>query len=181
MIMNGLQIIKAVEIVPEMENLFKGVYINKNLPYNLIGKKDYFFIVNTLNKVSQSMGHWILFFIRDFELLFFDSFAMTPEYYDWEIYDFFEAYPYKKKIVFNKPLQRDSSYTCGAYSITFAYYMTKGKTLYYIKSLFSNNKTKNDSYVVSFLYSLVGFQQNCSIELCPNVNFNNKCNMFCIC
>ena len=127
------------------------------------------------------MGHWILFFIKDFHLYYFDSFGFTPEDYGWDITDFFGSYPTCKTIVFVDPIQNEFSYVCGAYTILFSYLMCKNYSLGYIKSLFTRYRRKNDSYAVSYLYSLVGINLTCNPKYCPNHMYFGKCRAYCTC
>ena len=127
------------------------------------------------------MGHWILFYIKDFHLYYFDSFAISPIDYGWDINDFFRLYPGNKTEVFHVPIQNEVSFVCGGYTIIFAFYMSMDYTLSYIKSLFTRNRRKNDSFIVSRLYSLTGVNVTCHQNFCPNLMFYEKCRKYCSC
>ena len=104
--MNSFQISEALRIIPETDGLLKGCFYNRNIPFQLSKEKECFFIVNTIVNI-KNMGHWILFFIKDFHLYYFDSFGFTPEDYGWDITDFFGSYPTCKTIVFVEPIQNE--------------------------------------------------------------------------
>ena len=43
------------------------------------------------------------------------------------------------------------------------------------------NRRKNDSYVVSYLYSLVGITLSCKPMYCPSYMYFGKCRAYCTC
>lgn len=116
--MDSYQIGKALNIIPEIGNLFKGCYFNRNIPFELKYERECFFIVNTIVELGN-MGHWILFYVSNQHLYFFDSFGIDPMQYGWDIARFFSSYGGCKTIVFNRPIQSEFSYVCGAYVILF--------------------------------------------------------------
>ena len=140
--MNGIQIRNALDIIPETYGKFKGLFLCTNVPFELFHQRECFFIVNTLTRPSGKMGHWLLFFIKNYKLYFFDSFGLTPETYNWDINDFYHNYPYEKLTVFDKAIQNDSSYVGGSYVIFFAYSMCKEYSLCRIISTFTDKKKK---------------------------------------
>ena len=91
--MNWFQISNALTIMPETVYLFRGCYYNRNILFSLFNERTCFFIVNTKADLSRPMGHWILFYIRDYNLLFFDSIALEPKFYGWDIEEFYQLYP----------------------------------------------------------------------------------------
>ena len=129
----------------------------------------------------RKMGHWVLFYIKSFHLYFFDSFGLHPSEYGWDIGDFFEKYPLRKTIVFEKAIQNDFSFVCGAYVIILSYLTCKNNSIRRIKSLFSKNTRKNDSFIASYLYSLIGITISCNQMFCPNYMFFSNCRKFCKC
>lgn len=180
--MNGNQIYESIRIIPDLDGIFKGCYINVNVPFDIIDKRECFIIVNTLSSISHSMGHWILFYIKDFILYYYDSFGMDPAMYGGDINKFYDEYPYYKIKAINNALQQDSSYVCGCYCITFAHLMAINYNLFRIKSLFSKNKLKNDSYVTNYLYGLVGLKFSCVQNFCTNIMLNqSSCKKYCCC
>ena len=137
-------------------------------------------MVNTVVD-TKKFGHWVLYYISQNRLFYFDSFAMTPKDYGFDIESFYKSYPYDKIIVFNNQIQNDKSNVCGAYTIISSYLMCKNYSLRRIKSLFTKNTRRNDSYTTSFLYSLVGITLKCNRSFCPKAMFLGKCRKFCEC
>ena len=178
--MDTLQIMYAVQNISPTNRFFKGCYYNRNIPFNLMKERECFFIVNTITNVRK-MGHWILFYIKNFRLYFFDSFAMSPVEYGWDIDSFFTSYPGYKTEVFQSPIQNDVSYVCGAYTIFFAHCMCMDYSLFHIKTLFTRNRRRNDSFVVSRVYSLVGLDIECKSDFCTSLMFFDKCRKYCLC
>ena len=89
--MNGYQIINIINSLSEVKYLFLGIYKNDTVPIELQLKRNGFFIVNTTVK-NSSMGHWILYYIKDNVLYFFDSFGQPPNVYGLDIALFFNTY-----------------------------------------------------------------------------------------
>ena len=176
--MDNHQIARLVSSLPEMNRLYKGCFYNKSIPRDQPYQKDYFFIVNTIQDIRK-MGHWVLFFIRNFHLYFFDSFAMTPSIYGGDISNFFNSYHGYKTIVFKTPIQNDFSYVCGTYTIILAYFMTMDNSIPFIKSMFTRNTCKNDNFVVAKLYSLTGFTT--TRDQLSSHCYHVKCKKFCEC
>ena len=177
--MNGLQIKAALEIMPDVQN-FKGCYYNKNIPFELMKERECFFIVNTVTDL-QKMGHWVLFYIKEFHLFFFDSFGLHATQYGSDIKNFFESYQYRKSLVFDHAIQNELSYLCGAYVLIFSYLKCKNYSVRQIKSLFTRNTRKNDSFIASYLYRLIGIKLSCNQMFCPKRMFFTSCRKYCVC
>ena len=178
--MNGYQIISIVNSLPETKYSFLGCFKNDTIPFELQLKRNGFFIVNTTVKIS-SMGHWILFYIKDCVLYFFDSFGQSLDIYGLDIESFYTSYTGPKIKVFNSPLQDDMSYVCGPYVIYFAYMMSKNHSTYYIKSRFNKNKKRNDTLVTKFIFLKTKIEIRCNLKYCSGYMFNTKCRKFCSC
>ena len=178
--MNGHQIDNIINSLSEIKHLFLGIYKNDTIPFELQSKRNGFFIVNTTVKIS-TMGHWILYYIKDNCLYFFDSFGQPLSVYGLDIESFFDTYNYDKIKVFNSALQDDMSYVCGAYTIYFAYMMGKNHSTYYIKSRFSSNKKRNDSLVTKFIFLKTKTQIICNSQYCSSHMFQTKCRKYCSC
>ena len=176
--MDNHQITQSIQAISELKWLYKGCFYNKTIPFGMFQQKDCFFIVNTITD-TRNMGHWILFFIRNYHLYYFDSFAMDPSVYGGDISNYFKSYHGYKTIVVENPVQNDFSYVCGAYAIIFAYFMSRDNSLPYIKSMFTKNTCKNDKFVVTKLYSLTGFTLACN-KLSCKCNYS-ICKNFCEC
>ena len=178
--MNGLEIINCIEQIPCLKYSFIGVYNNKNIPVSLKYMRNGFFIVNTIYNVNK-MGHWIMYYIKDFNIYFFDSYGSHPTEYGMCIEEFYNSYPYNKIIVFDREIQDDSSYVCGVYAIYFAYSMCNNKSINMIKKKFGKNRNKNDLFVTGFLYKLLGLSISCNKNYCPSIMHSHKCKKFCLC
>ena len=106
---------------------------------------------------------------------FFDSFGQPLSMYGLDIALFFNTYNGNKIKVFNSPLQDDISYVCGAYTIYFAYIMSKNYSTYYIKTKFSKNKKRNDSLMKKFIFLKTGTQITCNSRYCSSFMFQINC------
>ena len=178
--MDNLQITKIVKNLSETQSLFQGCYKNDDIPFSLLSRRHCFFIVNTSINVN-SMGHWLLFYIKDFNLYFFDSFGLAPFNYGGDVHSFFNKYNNFKTMVFNSPIQSDSSYVCGAYVIYFAYMMSRNYSYLILKKKFTKNKRKNDSIVSNFIYKITRTQIKCNSSFCPSYMFLTSCRKYCSC
>ena len=184
--MNGYQIQDVVGRLTELSIFFKGCYINSNIPKSFFNLRSGFFIVNTLPRHSkQTMGHWVLFLVKENILYFFDSFGFKPKLYGYNIKFFFENFPNHKEVVFDYPIQDKKSLYCGIYTIFFSYLLfIKNISTRMIKrkKLFSRIcLERNDSYVKKFVFSKLKIKHSCNIDLCPGIIFETTCNRECIC
>ena len=178
--MDGGQINNILNGMEETRHYFKGCYINKNLPKWFANIENGFIIVNTLNDANK-IGHWILFFIKNMHLYYFDSFGNNPNNYGYRTSKFYNTYPKNKTIVFNSPVQADFSYFCGAYVIYFSYMMCLDYSTGFIKNKFTNNKKNNDKVVSRFVYKKSGIEHTCNSFFCPSYMFLTRCRQFCSC
>ena len=117
--MDGEQISNISSSNYVTQPFFRGVFANYNLPRSFSLHNNAFIIVNTLSRASEEMGHWIVLYIRDGILHYFDSLAACPTQYGGAIHKLYSDYPREKIIVFDNPLQSDTSFACGAYAIFF--------------------------------------------------------------
>ena len=177
--MNGYQIIKAFEFIPEAKDLFLGVFTNNTFPNHFKTVRNGFFIVNTQSNVNN-FGHWILFYIDRFNLYYFDSFSFSPEEYGGAISSFYQTYPGYKIKAIKHPIQSDMSYVCGAYCIYFAFKMCRNRFNDLSRTL-GVNRERNDRIVIQFFENLVGTRLSCRTLFCPMSMFNERCKYFCRC
>ena len=84
----------------------------------------FFFVVNTMVD-ENCIGHWVLIYINDIYMYFFDSLGATPSYYGGDISKIFENTSKYRIIVFSEPIQSKNSSVCGAYVIFFCYEIIK--------------------------------------------------------
>ena len=150
--MNSLQIENIIQKFPCLYNVFVGCFMNNAAPvYEINHNREVCFIMNTVSNPS-TMGHWVLFYLRENTLFFFDSLARRPQFYGGFIHLIYKHFNGVKTCVFQKQIQMDTSLVCGAYCIYFALLMSKNNTIQYIKSRFGVNLYCNDLIVKRFIY-----------------------------
>ena len=125
------------------EPRFNGVYSRNNLPK--IFKKGAHVI--NLDEYENTSTHWIAFFVKTNEAIYFDSFDI--EHIPKEINKFIG----NKNIISNIfRLQAHDSIMCGYYCIEFINYMLKGKTLLDYTTLFSPNDFKKNDQIIKRIF-----------------------------
>ena len=178
--MNGLQILKAVNCIPGANSLFLGCYTNDHIPGSFKSIRNGFLIANTESDPSK-FGHWVLLYIKNYVLAFFDSFALDPIEYGGAIYFIYSTFKSRKFKAISKPLQSDHSLVCGAYTIFFSYVMTRNKLSDIFKKL-GRNKNKNDRFVARFLGKMAGVKISCTNRVyCFQNLFADECKTYCRC
>ena len=146
--MEGNQLISLLTQNQITSNSFLGCFLNKNFnPDILINCRNGYCVLNTVSDVRK-MGHWVLFYVRDNELLFIDSFALHPDYYGGKISLFYKCFPRRKHLFFKKAVQNSISLVCGGYVLVISYLLCKNLRLTCIKSHFSRNTKSNDKFIV---------------------------------
>ena len=95
------------------------------------------------------MSLWIIFYIRDYNLLFFDPFALEPWFYGWDIEEFYQLYPGCESIMISRPLLNEFSYACGAYCVVISYLLSKNYTVKRTHPLFYKKKTSEKTFRMS--------------------------------
>ena len=175
--MNGRQIDDAFKLNPKLR--YRGCFMNKYVPK--IKEKNCFFVVNTLKNVG-GIGHWVMFYILDYHMYFFDSLGKEPSYYTGDIYRVYNQHMFNKTIVFKNRIQNIYSSVCGAYVIYFAYEMFKHENICIIKSKFTLAYFKNDDIVVKYVNKLLGIDTTCNAKFCPMYMYlQNSCQKYCKC
>ena len=180
--MDSKQIAEAFKLNSMLYRIFQGVFLNNNIPIDYLkSKRNCFFVVNTISS-THNIGHWVLFYIKDYCLYFFDSLGKDPEYYDGDIKKFYNQFMFDKLVVFRKQIQNSTSSVCGAYVIYFAYILFTCENVYRLKAKFTLQYVKNDKIVVNFVDKLFGIEQSCNINYCPVYMYmENKCREDCKC
>ena len=70
--MNGYHLIECIKTIPGLGYEFGGIFLNSNIPPKFRNCKNIFFIVNTIkDPYIEKIGHWVLFYIKDYKLYFF--------------------------------------------------------------------------------------------------------------
>ena len=143
--MDSIQIRKALDrlILPHSCN-FIGVFARDEIPK--IHKYPSCFVINS--DTSKSKGtHWLAVYCIDANCFeFFDSYALSPTYYNIEIY-------HSKNNT--KPIQSLHSSVCGQFCIYFLYHRSLGHSFNTIISSFSKfDLYWNDYHVAHFTKKL---------------------------
>ena len=133
------------------EPKFNGVYSRNNLP-NKIKKGAY--VIN-LDEYENTGTHWVSFFVKTNEAIYFDSFGI--EHIPKEINKFINSDTTKssslKRIKSNIfRIQAYDSIMCGYFCIEFINYMLKGKTLLDYTNLFSLNDFKKNDRIIKRIF-----------------------------
>lgn len=171
--MNGEEIINCIQRIPGLSMEFGGIYMNDFLPDTLKKRKNVFFIINSIqDPMTETAGHWLLVYIRNFCAYFFDSYAMTPSVYGGAVFNFFKSYPYATLCVFKRELQQENSVVCGIYTIFFSHKIFSNTALPKIKSYFGTNRKVNDSKMLNYFYRLTGRSFHSTIQ-----QYNQKLQM----
>ena len=178
--MNGLQLSAAFHSDEMMKKYFYGCFMNKDVSTDLVRKNNGFFVLNTLEAIG-GIGHWVLFFIDENRLYFFDSLGNEPEYYGGDIERLYRICKYRKSIVFAIPVQHPKSSVCGAYVLFFAYHMVRKKSVHKIKSYFTRFKGMNDRVVTRFTNKFLNIEKTCNHAFCQAYMFYENCAPYCKC
>ena len=178
--MNAWQISSTFSFNYHTRKCFKGCYLNKNIPLNILNEERCLFVVNSLVDVKD-IGHWILMYINNRNLFFFDSFGNTPSFYGGDISRIYDLYGYSKSIVFDYPIQSFDSFVCGAYVIYFGYEMCAHANSFLIKNAFTRFRRGNDKKVVRYVDKKMGISDMCCIDFCPRYMYDIPCKTSCNC
>lgn len=179
--MNAHQILSILDLNTQTKFLMKGIYDNTYIPHTFTSLNNVFFIVNTSFN-DNIIGHWVMMWIYDNVLYFFDSLGKSPFNYKGEILNFYLKYQGRKCLVFNIQIQSSFEYTCGAYCIFFAYTLTKNFSINSLHRKFKTYNTRyNDKLVKRFIYKVTKTQYTCNSLFCSEYMFLNGCRAKCEC
>ena len=92
-------------------------------------------------------SHWIVIFIENNSVDFFDSFGRPPIH-------FFLRFKNKHVNIYSKNVQDKNSTLCGYYCIAFVY-MKMYKMLNEFFQMFTDNKILNDKKIVHIVYKII--------------------------
>ena len=179
--MNGFQIKSLLKKLTVSNSFFSGVYTDKILPFEIIEKDKAVIIVN-ISFRNKKIGHWVVMYIYEKTLYFFDSYAKKPQFYGGNIDIFCKLF--QGAIVFpvKKSIQEKGSFVCGGYSLYFAECIFKNMSISETMSIFSQKKPfENDVFIKNFVYSLIGSDKICKPQFCYRYMFNSDCNESCPC
>ena len=137
-----------------LRNIFKGCYINNNIPLGEISMNgESCYVINIVNNPNK-MGHWVCFYFQNNTLFFFDSFGIHPNFYSGDIALLFNNYLGEKVIVVQNKIQSDRSNVCGGYVIWFINMMVKGKSYRFIRNFFNVNRICNDAFIKRYIFAI---------------------------
>ena len=155
--MNGDEIINCIRRIPGLNAEFGGVYMNNFIPSTLKNRKNVFFIINSIqDPTTESFGHWLLVYIHNYQLNYFDSYGLDPSLYGGALFEFIKNYPKTTLNVFSRELQQENSIVCGIYTIFFSHKMFTRTALKNIKSYFGKNRKSNDAKMLNYFLKLTG-------------------------
>ena len=142
---------KLIVSDPITNSQFGGVYARDNLP-QVVKHKPSIYVINS--DVSSSTGkHWLCVYFPASGNMneFFDSYGKHPSIYGESIMHFLERNG--KQFRFNtKLLQGQFSAVCGHYTIFYAYYRCRGRSMRdIVKESFTLDKKLNDVIVYNFI------------------------------
>jgi hypothetical protein len=130
---------------------FRGVYARDELPHKLLPSSIY--IVNY--SLRKEIGtHWILIFITVNSVpLYIDTSGLPPL-----LPEFISALKDFPLYIYNKyQIQGAMSRSCGLYCILLAVYLSRGKTLYEARSVFSTDVKGNENTLAAFFLKEFAF------------------------
>ena len=178
--MDAQQITSAFNLSYHTYICFRGCFLNNNIPTNFINEGICFIVVNSLKKVGD-IGHWVMIYINQNNLYFFDSFGQMPAFYGGDITRIYDLYPHEKSVIFERPVQSFDSSVCGAYVIYFGYEMCRHSKPFLVKNSFSRFKRENDRKVVRYVDDKIGLKEVCCKNFCPRYMYNMPCKKNCKC
>ena len=178
--MNAQQISTTFNFNHHTYKCFRGCFLNKNIPSNIVNEGRGFIVVNSLKEVGD-IGHWVMIYTNQRKMYFFDSFGRPPDFYGGDISNIYNSYPHEKSFVFQTPVQSFDSSVCGAYIIYFGYEMCRHSKPLLIKNSFSRFKRDNDRKVVRYADEKIGMKEICCKNFCPRYMYDIPCKKTCKC
>lgn len=161
--MNNQQIMKALQGRLYHNN----IYFLGCLPADDVAKlnlrsesdKPIVFIANVLGASQASkMGHWVVFYVSDKCIYFFDTYALTPSLYSKYFRSFLNKHKDYPVFKLAAILQSDKTLVWGVYCIQFVYLCNKiglERTSQFLKDNYDlGNFLKNDRKVLTYAYRM---------------------------
>ena len=137
--MNELELESYMINDVEIRKYFKGILARDEICRTL---QKGIYIINT--DFSYNPGkHWIAIHHTGSKIIYFDSLAKPVMKNVIDVINY-QNIPCQFS---TKVLQSDTSNVCGDYCIMFCYFSSRGYSLSYFLSLFSNNQLENDKLV----------------------------------
>lgn len=132
---------------PYTRRVFLGVYPSCKVPVSK--RKSYCFISNTQSH-EKTGKHWVVWFIKNDRVLFFDSFGRSPYNADFPHSFMDMAERFQKCSYVAKPVQHPSSAWCGLHCMHFIFMLAVGLSV----DEFLKNYEKNDIVkLFNFIFS----------------------------
>lgn len=140
------QLIDILHQDQHARNHFIGVFPRDRLPIHIPYPSS--FIINT-HTSKQPGEHWLaLYYDKDRNVDFFDSYGHSPKFFNLESY----LDKTSTRIKFNsKQLQSFSSKLCGYYCILFILYRSRGFSIEFFVEKFSKNELINDFILLNLI------------------------------
>ena len=148
--LDGLEIANLLKKDRYTKKIFRSVTARGKLPQS-VKKLPSVYVINT-DYYFQKGIHWVFIAFFTKYTLFFDSFGLSPIYYNFPLIVKRGGVPL---ILNTLSIQSQSSSACGHYCLYFIYFLSRGKNLNDILEHFSKtNKKWNDKYVFHFVRKL---------------------------
>ena len=138
-----------------------------------------FCILNTNSSNDTSIGHWIGFFSRNYDMIFIDSFGLYPEVYGGVIKRIYEKNMYRIKRLPNFQIQNELSLYCGAYVIFLIEKLCTDMHLGRIMRYFSRDICSNDCFIRKYILNFINNEILCYGSICKCKIFNTACSEIC--
>lgn len=145
-LLNNIQLEEILKHDVFTNKIFNGVYARDMLPKYL--KYPSAIIVNT-DKSNLSGQHWLaIYFDKDKNCEFFDSFGRSPKYYKFENY----IKKHADKVKWNKKqIQGFNSSICGYYCVLFLLLKARNHEIRLFLKNFDKNYDENDKYILKLI------------------------------
>ena len=133
---------RSKQITAALQRMLNKHFVTVCPVYKLILDQNGIYVVNTDNDKGR---HWIIIFVTDTAVEFFDSFGRDPRFIQ-NAPMFMHAIHQTKKtlIVTSKLLQHRSSYVCGWYCLCYAFIRTKTNSVHKFYEMFNDNLQRTD-------------------------------------
>ena len=165
--MNTFQLWNALATNPITRKKFGGIFSKDTLKF-VKEPLPQLIICNT-DVSTQSGKHWILLYIDEKCLEYFDTLGNDINYYGLELLHFLKLTKVKKYKRVPKRIQPINSSMCGEYCLYYAYARCRGESMASILVTMPSMQTLS-----SFIHDIYIIPMH-------KVNYNNKYNQKCIC
>jgi len=135
---------------PYCNPYFRGAYPYDKVDSSKIDKNTRnIFMINTTPSYKK-YGHWVLYFIDNDSLYYFDSFSRDTRAYGTQFHQCYEILTKNYKVItISRQVQSYKSNLCGEFCTFVAKKLCRGETINMIFEYFSNELIKNDKVVLT--------------------------------